>query len=54
MLLKIALLILIFAGIGALFMGGENFGDSLRRGCGCRGLIILLIALLVLSFFIDY
>lgn len=51
MLTKIALLILVLAGIGALFLGGDSFGDSVRKGCGCRGVLILLILLLVLSLF---
>lgn len=42
---EIIIAILLLAAIGALFAGGESFGDSLRKGCGC--VIVLLFLLLV-------
>ncbi|WP_160215064.1 hypothetical protein [Porphyromonas sp. COT-239 OH1446] len=51
-MLTIIGVILILALIGALFAGGEGFGDSIRKGCGCVvfavvGLIILMLVLLI-------
>ncbi len=48
-MLNIVLFILLLAGIGALFGGGQSFGDSVRKGCGC--FIAIILVLLVLSFF---
>lgn len=48
-MLEIALIILILAGIGAIFGGGNSFGDSVRKGCGC--VVMILLVLLALSFF---
>ncbi len=42
----IIVIIVILAAVGALFYGGESFGDSLRKGCGCTGLIVILLLLL--------
>ncbi len=36
-------IILILAAVGAIFYDGESFGDSLRKGCGCTGLIVILL-----------
>lgn len=51
MLSTIVLLILLLAGIGALFRGGESFGDSVRKGCGC--ILMLLFVLMIVSIFIP-
>lgn len=46
MLTEILTVILIIAVLGAL-IGGNSFGESVRKGCGC--IILLLILGLVLS-----
>ena len=50
-LLTISLIIILLAGIGAL-LGKNNFGESVRSGCGCVLkviLVIIIIALIVIA-----
>ncbi len=39
-------IIIVLAAVGALFYDGDSFGDSLRKGCGCTGLIVVLLLFL--------
>lgn len=52
MFLIIFLVVLGIIIIGVL-LGGESFGDTLRKGCGCVITIIIICVILFLIFFAD-
>lgn len=49
MLIGLAVAMILIACAGAL-VGGQSFGDSLRKGCGCSIWVLIAIFLFILLF----
>lgn len=48
--MEIIVLAVILLAIGAL-LGGKNFGDSFRKGCGCMTITIFILAIILVIIF---
>jgi len=50
MVIVIILIVIVILGV---LVGGESFGDTLRKGCGCVITIIVIGIIIFLIFFAD-
>lgn len=52
MIMIIVFIIIVIVILGVI-AGGESFGDTLRKGCGCVVTIIVIGLIIFLIFFAD-